>query len=226
MTVVSEAGPVIDRPGVVTTLVWTIRVADPSEQENIGVVLAEHWRRSRWPDGLSALSVFANLDGGSVLVYAQWSTVAPPDVARLLAPGLAAAPPSEYRLYRTVPGGGVSDPPPPAACFPVAFFVVEKGESGRGKIDEMLAAEEAKAGTRRVYPGGIAAHMHVGADDASVFVFSEWVSAELHEDHLRDLWDDLLAEGGHRALEEGAPVTGDRYRHLSTSTAAQARDAG
>ncbi|MET8426906.1 hypothetical protein [Nocardia sp. NPDC004860] len=225
MSVASTARLVIDRRGVVTALVTTAPAAGPEDQFRIATAVVDHWHRVGWPPGLVSVSCFCNIDGGSVLVYQQWSDIEaahqalrdPTGICRV--PGVEAQPPVEYRLYRTVPGNGVSNPPPPVVCFPVAFFIVESGESGRAKIDEMLAAEEAKAGTRREYPGGVAAHMHVSADDRSVFVFSEWASVEEHTAHLEDLWEDLLAEGGHRALEAGKPPTGDRYHHYATKTA-------
>jgi quinol monooxygenase YgiN len=218
MPVTSDARPVIARPGVVSALVSTIRTHGPADQQRAAAEAAARWRRGPWPSGLAAVSVFRNLDGRSVLVYEQWADRDALRAGDRRPLSGADAAPVEYQLYRTVPGGGVPSPPPPAACFPVAFFVIEPGESGRGKIDQMLAAEEQKAGTRRDYPGGIAAHMHVSADDTSVLVLSEWVSEELHTAHIEDIWKELLAEGGHRALTEGAPATGDRYWHHATVT--------
>ncbi len=220
MLVTSDTRPVINRPGVVTALVSTIKTDNPAGQQRAAAAVAEYWRTSAWPAGLAAVSCFGDLDGRSMLVYQQWTDQAALDGSGAAASltGLSAAPPVEYRLYRTVPGAGVPHPPPPAECFPVAFFTVEPGESGHGKIDQMLAAEEDKAGTSRDYPGGIAAHMHVSADGTSVFVLSEWVSAELYNAHMEGVWKELLPAGGHRALEEGTPATGDRYRHYATLT--------
>jgi quinol monooxygenase YgiN len=221
MSVASRTYPVIDRPGVATALVSTIKTDGAAGQQRAATAVAKHWRRAAWPAGLTAVSLFANLDGGSVLVYEQWTDRDAPRAAGGRSPvaGFDAGPPVEYQLYRTVPGGGVSDPPPPGECFPVAFFAVEARESGRGKIDQMLAAEEETAGTDRAYPGGIAAHMHVSADDTSIFVLSEWVSERLYAAHLENVWRELLAAGGHQALEDGAPATGDRYWHYATVTA-------
>ncbi|WP_199742853.1 antibiotic biosynthesis monooxygenase [Nocardia stercoris] len=219
MTVAFDARPLIARPGVAAALSIEIPATGVEDQDRIADAVVAHWNRLDWPDTLAAVSCFGNIDGRSVLVYSQWAQEPALDAGGVLVPaGFAAEAPTAYHLYRTVPGGGVPSPPPPAYCFPVAFFAVEPGESGRGKIDAMLAAEEAKAGTRRDYPGGIAAHMHVSADDTSIFVLSEWVSVELHTAHIEEIWEELLAQGGHRALEQGKPATGDRFRHYATAT--------
>jgi len=206
-------------------LVSTVRTDGPDGQRSAGAGVIDYWRQSSWPTGLVAVSCFCNLDGLSVLIYQQWRSSADArnasegEGAALRAIGFEVDPPIEYDLYRTVRGSGVSDPPPLAECFPVAILAVEQDESGREKIDQMLAAEEAMAGTRREYPGGIAAHMHVSADDSSVFVLSEWVSAELQAAHAEGVWQELLAKNGHRALHEDASALGDRYWHYRTVSA-------
>lgn len=222
MSVASGGAPEIDRPGVATALVSTIPTDGPNNQRSAGADVIGHWQRSSWPAGLVAVSCFCNLSGLSILVYQQWrSSVAArrelenTNGASWLT-GFNSGDPIEYDLYRTVRGSGVPDPPPVPACFPVAILAVEKDESGRGKIDQMLAAEEAMAGTSREYPGGIAAHMHVSADDSSVLVLSEWVSAELQAAHAAGVWQELLAANGHRALREDGSALGDRYWHFGT----------
>lgn len=215
--------PEIRRSDVVTTLVTTIRVDPGDDSERVAARVIDRWQGGRWPAGLAAVSCFCNLNGRSVLVYEQWTSASAARNSMQASngprvPGVAADPPVEYVLYRTV-SGTVGDAPPAVECYPVVFPPTEAGESGRAAIDRMLAAEEAHAGPDRQYPGCIAGHMHVSADGTGVMVLSEWESADHHRAHFESVWMHLLGKGDDGASGPVAPDIDHHHRHYATVTA-------
>jgi hypothetical protein len=224
MSVTSPARPDITRPEVVTTLVSVVGTDGPDDQDRMAAEVIRRWRGGPWPVELAAVSCFGNLNGRSILVYEQWTSASAARNSRLAAdvprsPEILTEPPVEFALYRTVLATPVSDPPPVVECYPVVFPPVESGVSARATVDRMLAAEEAETGPERAYPGCVAGHMHVSADDAAIMVLSEWESAEFHTAHFESVWKKVLTEGERDSSGDGRPDIDHHFRHYATVTA-------
>jgi heme-degrading monooxygenase HmoA len=207
MTVGHRIRPALDRPGVAVVHVGTIDTAGPAHQQDVLDAETGRRRTHPWPAGLLAFSSFATGDGRSVLVHTQWASESSLDEALGELPDGTA-----FRLHRVVRGGAVPEPVPPAECFPVAFFTMDGGQDGRAWVDEMLAGEEARAGSERAYPGAIAAYLYVSPDGGRVLSFSEWETEAQAVAHIEQVWADELDSGD-------APGTGANYRHHLTLTA-------
>ncbi|GHG83275.1 antibiotic biosynthesis monooxygenase [Streptomyces griseocarneus] len=213
--------PVFERPDVASVLVHIVPVDGPERQRAVADAVVAHWRSRRWPEGLVSLNCYTSTDGRSVLTYAQWSSEEAlrdslrdeESVSRGKpgwgVPGVVAPEPAEFRLYRAVRPTALPDPEVVAECFPGAVFTMADGVSARKWIDTLLASEEEAEGEDRAYPGAIAANFHVGADDSSVLVLSEWVSEEEAVAHIGDVIEPLLAQAG-------GGDAGARYSHYSS----------
>ncbi|MBP0452317.1 hypothetical protein J5Y04_22635 [Kitasatospora sp. RG8] len=212
MSVTPARRPVIENPKSDIVLVGTVP-ADGREQLEVARAVVAHWESSPWPAELLSLTAYTSSDGGPVLTYAQWSSekalqrslgerggISDHTLAGAGAPASVA-----YRLYRSVHGGGVTDPAPVAESFPVAFFGAENEQAAREWIDGLLAAEERTEGEDRDYPGGISANMHISVDGTSILSFSEWVSEAEAVAHIEAVWEPVLKELG---------GTGTLYRHF------------
>ncbi|MFJ8974041.1 hypothetical protein [Streptomyces anulatus] len=217
----TDALPLIDRDDVDAVLVEVISVEGPERQSAVADAIAAHWRSADWPAELVSVSCYTSTDGNSVLTYAQWLSRAAlreslrreggvsrgePDWGVAGARSQGAVP---FQLYRVVRGGALTDPAPVPECFPAAVFPMAGVEAGRQWIDGLLAAEERAEGEERAYPGAIAANFHVGLDDGSVLVLSEWASEKEAAEHIDEVIQPLLeAAGGGDA--------GARYIHRLT----------
>jgi hypothetical protein len=189
-----------------------------------------HWRSCSWSAGLVSLTCFVSTDGELVLTYAQWSS----DQALAASlrdeggisrgvpgwgiPGVESPEPRQYKLYRVVRGGAITDPAPVPQCFPAAIFKMENETAARNWVDGLLASEEAAEGKERAYPGAIAANFHISVDGTSVFLLSEWASEEEAVAHIAEVIEPILEQVG-----SGDTGAGARYRHHVTLTAPEQR---
>ncbi|MFI8433228.1 hypothetical protein ACIGJO_05705 [Streptomyces sp. NPDC079020] len=200
--------PVIDRPDATVALVEVVAVDDRDVQRAATDAISAHWRSGAWPADLVSLSCYASTDGAWVLTYAQWSSDAAMRDSLRQEKGVSRGGPVwesvgarptgavPFRLYRVVRGGAVTEADPLPECFPAAVFPMGGEEAARGWIDGLLASEEETEGADRDYPGAIAANFHIGLDDGSVLVLSEWVSEKEAADHIQEVIQPLLDQAG------------------------------
>ncbi|MEX2982689.1 hypothetical protein [Streptomyces sp. C36] len=218
MSIAAGPRPVFERPDVAAVLVAIVPVDGPARQRAAADAVVAHWRAGGWPEGLVSLNCYTSTDGRSLLTYAQWSSEEAlreslrdgTSVSRGK-PGwgvldTAVPEPAVFHLYRVVRPVAAPDPGVVAECFPGAFFTMADGVSAREWTDALLSSEEETEGEERAYPGAIAANFHVGTDDASVLVLSEWVSEEEAVAHIDAVIEPLLAHAG-------GGDAGARYRH-------------
>jgi quinol monooxygenase YgiN len=205
--------PAIGREDVAVALVEEVATGDAEVQKRVAAAVVDRWRATTaWPAGLIAQSLYVNVDGTSLMTYAQWSSLAAlakhrqsaPDPVRPDWGALGAEPgtPREFRLYRVVTPAVLPDPAPVARCFPVATFAVPGVDAARQWIDGLLENEEENEGSDRAYPGALAANFHVSEE--GVFLISEWASEEEVLVHIKEVILPLLEYMGQAGTGPGS----------------------
>lgn len=215
----SDAMPLIDRSDVTTVIVEIVATTDAEHQHSAAPLVIKHWELAKWPSALLTQTLFISTDGKTLLTYSQWSEItearqalgdeygaARPDWESL---GIEPGTPKAYELYRRVRPTELPDPPPPARCFPAAFFAMDSRDAAQAWVDGLLDKEEQNEGDERAYPGALAANFHVAAD--GVFLLSEWVSEAEAVTHIKEVIEPLLDYMGQ--AEAGA---GARYEFHAT----------
>ncbi|MBT2366129.1 antibiotic biosynthesis monooxygenase [Streptomyces sp. ISL-10] len=132
--------------------------------------------RGPWVRGIAALSWFLSTDQETVLTCAQWTSATAHD-AYLRDSGTAAAlaGPPRYRLYRSLAQADETRPP---GCLVTAAFDVDGPACQRHFVDTLTAALP----TEGSHPGALSAHLLLSADGTRVLNYTEWTSAEAHQE--------------------------------------------
>ncbi|MBR8643128.1 antibiotic biosynthesis monooxygenase [Streptomyces tuirus] len=157
----SAAFPDPTLPG---TLVIGTRYADSRDRQQ-ALVEEESGRLASPPAGLAAVSWFLSTDGETVLTVAQWS-----EEAAVTPDG-----PPRYRLYRSLAEKPETRVP---GCLITAAFDVDGPERQRSFTDAVIAAQPGDGG----HPGAISAHFLHSVDGSRVLLYTEWTSAEAHQE--------------------------------------------
>ncbi|MFF5978024.1 hypothetical protein ACFY78_04130 [Streptomyces olindensis] len=153
--------PDLTRPG--TPTIGTRHADGPDRQR--ALVAAESAALATPPPGLAAVSWFLSTDGETVLTLAQWDD----DTAVPLAG------PPRYRLDRSLAEDPESRVP---GCLITAAFDVDGPERQRFFTDAVIAAQPRDGG----HPGAISAHFLHSVDGSRVLLYTEWTSAEAHQE--------------------------------------------
>ncbi|GAA2946141.1 MULTISPECIES: antibiotic biosynthesis monooxygenase [Streptomyces] len=140
---------------------WVIgtRYADGPDRQQ-GLVDDELASLKPPPTGL-ALST----DGETVLTLARWDDAA----------GVPPAGPPRYRLYSSLAEERETRVP---GCLITAAFDVDGPERQRSFTDAVIAAQPGEGG----HPGAISAHFLHSVDGSRVLLYTEWTSAEAHQE--------------------------------------------
>ncbi|MEU4484211.1 antibiotic biosynthesis monooxygenase [Streptomyces purpurascens] len=117
------------------------------------------------PAGPADVSWFLSTDGETVLTLARWEDDA----------GVPPAGPPRYRLYRSLAEERETRVP---GCLITAAFDVDGPERQRSFTDAVIAAQPREGG----HPGAISAHFLHSADGSRVLLYTEWTSAEAHQE--------------------------------------------
>ena len=210
-------GPMLDPTrDDVDVLVGQYAAGTPELRDTrIGEMFADLTARP-WPTELISVSALAEIDGGTVLTYTQWTRDgADPQFAA----ELTHAEPVEYRLYRsrTRP-----DPPAPGCVVVVSVeFDGPDEQRSRRWVDTVITALEAE---KEPHPGGISAHFHLSTDHTRMLNYAEWTDADAHRDALARSGRGVVgtAPEWQAVLEfPGVKSSGfKRYRLVRTATAA------
>lgn len=225
MVITSDVRPTIERDDVAVALVDEVLTDGEEHQATAAAAVVEHWKSTEWPEGLVAQSLFTGTDGGSLLVYAQWSSVEALEEAQAApqspvrpdwrALGIEPGAPRAYQLYRRVQPTVLPDPLPLPECYPAAVFAMDSQEAARQWVDGLLDNEEETEGKDRAYPGALAANFHVAVDGSGIFLLSEWVSEAEAVAHIDEVIVPLLEYMGQA---EAGP--GRRYSFHATASVA------
>ncbi|MFB7929418.1 antibiotic biosynthesis monooxygenase [Streptomyces sp. NPDC056039] len=157
----SASFPDLTVPG--TLVIGTLYADGPEQQQ--ALVDAEFDSLASPPAGLADVSWFLGTDGETVLTLAQWAddTAVPP------------AGPPRYRLYRSLTEEHETRVP---GCLVTAAFDVDGPERQRSFTDAVIAAQPPEGG----HPGAISAHFLHSVDGSRVLLYTEWTSAEAHQE--------------------------------------------
>ncbi|MCT9145089.1 antibiotic biosynthesis monooxygenase [Streptomyces violarus] len=117
------------------------------------------------PAGLADVSWFLSTDGETVLTLARWDDAA----------GVPPAGPPRYRLYHSLAEERETRVP---GCLITAAFDVDGPERQRSFTDAVIAAQPREGG----HPGAISAHFLHSVDGSRVLLYTEWTSAEAHQE--------------------------------------------
>lgn len=150
--------PVIDDPTVVSVLLQSLPDADPA------AVVAE-WCQAEWPSSLRTLTVYKNVDGPGVVLYAQLDSPDRPAGFEKW---------EQYRHYRSTP---------PLSGQKAEFFALNTFDSPDEQttlawIDAVQVLENAAG----VPEGIVSGHAHVKADGTGLLNWSGWTSSRAHAD--------------------------------------------
>lgn len=154
--------PVIDDPAVVSVLVQSFPDADAAK-------VATRWRNDAWPEQVHTLTVFEEVGGGAVVVYAQLTADAPP--AELAEWG-------HYRRYRSTPRLNERA---------AEFFAINTFDSPSwGTAQKWIDAVQVLEGNAGVPEGIIDGHAHIKTDGSGLLNYSAWTGASAHTAFLSD----------------------------------------
>ncbi len=171
----SPAFPDLTRSDADTVVIGSQYAGTREEQLRTADTEAGEYDRGPWAHGLAALSWFTSTDGETVLTCAQWTTAAAHD-AYLRGRGFQVplAGPPRYRLYRSLTQADETRTP---GCLVTAAFDVDGPDRQRYFVDTLTAALPNDA-----HPGAISAHFLLSADGTRVLNYTEWTSAEAHQE--------------------------------------------
>ncbi|MFF7310204.1 antibiotic biosynthesis monooxygenase [Streptomyces sp. NPDC008137] len=153
--------PDLSAPG--TWVIGTRYAAGPDRQQ--ALVEEESALLKPPPVGLTAVSWFLSTDGETVLTLARWD-----EDAEIPPFG-----PPRYRLYRSLAEERETRVP---GCLITAAFDVDGPERQRSFTDAVIAAQPREGG----HPGAISAHFLHSVDGSRVLLYTEWTSAEAHQE--------------------------------------------
>ncbi len=145
---------------------WVIgtRYADGPDRQQASVA-EELASLEPQPVGLADVSWFLSTDGETVLTLARWDDAA----------GVPPAGPPRYRLYRSLAEERETRVP---GCLITAAFDVDGPERQRSFTDAVIAAQPSEGG----HPGAISAHFLHSVDGSRVLLYTEWTTAEAHQE--------------------------------------------
>ncbi|MEU4258486.1 hypothetical protein AB0B42_08310 [Streptomyces fradiae] len=195
--------PDVTRTG--TAVIASRYVGSSDRQQLVCDAEADALDCTRPPQGLTAVSWFASMDGETVLTLAQWNDALSHDT--YLRGGGYTAPlvgPPPYRLHRSLTDGQHTGVP---GCLVTAVFDTDGPERQRHLVDRLIAVQPQDAGP----PGALSAHFLLSADGSRALLYTEWTSAGAHERA-----GDAGAHDATHAVMSGTPgvrfTGGGRYR--------------
>ncbi|MGA5442351.1 antibiotic biosynthesis monooxygenase [Streptomyces griseoincarnatus] len=205
----SPAFPDITRPDADTVVIATRYAGDRERQLRMADTGIGKYDRGPWVRGIASLSWFLSTDGETVLTCAQWTSIAAHD-AYLRGSGTSAtlAGPPRYRLYRSLARADETRTP---GCLVTAAFDVEGPERQRHFVDTLTAALPDDGS----HPGALSAHFLLSADGTRVLNYTEWTSADAHQEAAASGFHDKVHEIFSRT--PGVRLTHGKRYHLHRS---------
>lgn len=172
----SPAFPRIARSDVPLVVIGTRYAGGTDHQRRMADADAEAFDSVSWVGGLAAVTWFLSTDGETVLAWAQWdSDTAHGAYLRGTGPVSPLAGPPGYRLYRSLAEEGDTRTP---GCLVTASFDVDGSERQRHFVDAVIAGQPEGKG----HPGAISAYFLLSTDGSRVLLYTEWTSAEAHQE--------------------------------------------
>ncbi|MGZ3118224.1 hypothetical protein [Streptomyces sp. H62] len=159
-----------------TLAIGTRYVGGPDRQRLVTDAEADALDCTRPPNGLIAVSWFADTDGATVLTLAQWDDPLSHDT--YLRGGGYTAPlagPPRFRLHRSLTEPNETRVP---GCLITAAFDTDGPERQRHLVDGLIAVQPEDGG----HPGAISAHFMLSADGSRVLLYTEWTTPEAHQE--------------------------------------------
>jgi hypothetical protein len=168
-------------------------VATPERQQAMIDSLVAAARNAPWPRGLLQSSLYASLDGTTVLNYAQWASdeafdqFAQTRLKSLTAevdravPGITRKPGVRYRLYRGNRRESANGLVPGCIVFVSVEFDGPDEQRQRKWVDTVFEALEAEPALPE---GGISGYFHLSVDGTRVLNYAEWTSEAAHREAI------------------------------------------